>query len=265
MVRSRKELPDVGDLLVATVKEIFEYGAYITLDEYGGMEAYLPWSEVATRWVRSIKDVLKENQKIVVKVIRVNRRNRQVDVSLKRVMESERRRKVLAWKRAERAEKILEIAAAKLGKTLGEAYKEAGWKLEDYYGEIFAGLEQAVMRGTEALTEAGVPEEWAKVLHEVACKHIEIKRVKVAGVLTLRSVARDGVERIRKVLMVMKSQVPEGGLEVKVYTLGAPRYKVEVTATDYKVAEQALSKMVSICRQLSRDLGIEFSFERSKV
>lgn len=265
MVRARKELPDVGELLIATVKEIFEYGAYITLDEYGGMEAYLPWSEVATRWVRSIKDVLKENQKIVVKVIRVNRRSKQVDVSLKRVMESERRRKVLAWKRAQRAEKLLEMAATKLGRTLDDAYEEAGWKLEDYYGEILAGLEQAVMRGVEALLEAGVSEDWARVLYDVARKHIEIKKVKVAGVLTLRSVASDGVERIRKILTSMKSCVQGKDVEVRVYTLGAPRYRVEVIAADYKLAEQAMAAMLSDCRRLSKELGVEFSFERSKA
>ena len=83
----RKPLPDVGEIVIATVKKVFEYGAYVTLDEYGGLEAYLPWSEVSSRWIRDIRDYLREGQKIAVKVIRVIRRKKQVDVSLKRVME----------------------------------------------------------------------------------------------------------------------------------------------------------------------------------
>jgi len=70
----RKRLPRVGELVVATVRQVFDYGAYVTLDEYNDLEAYLPWSEVASRWVRNIRSVLRENQKIVVKVIRVNRK-----------------------------------------------------------------------------------------------------------------------------------------------------------------------------------------------
>jgi len=36
----RRQYPEVGELVVGTVKRIEEHGAYITLDEYGGVEAY---------------------------------------------------------------------------------------------------------------------------------------------------------------------------------------------------------------------------------
>ncbi len=267
MVRmKRKELPDVGELVVGTVKKIYDYGAYLTLDEYGGIEAYLPWSEVASRWVRRIDEVIKEGQKVVVKVIRVHKHRKTVDVSLKRVTEGERRRKMLEWKRAQKAEKILEIAAQKLGKSLEDAYREAGWKIEEYYGELMAGLEQAVIRGPQALLEAGVPEEWAKVLAEEAARHIEIKRVKVSGVFTLRSLAPDGVERIREVLLKARDAAAgaEKDIEVKLYTIGAPRYRIEITAYDYKKAEHALSEALKAAEETAKKLGVEYSFTREK-
>ena len=40
MVRKRKPLPTVGELVVGTVTKVFDYGAYLNLDEYGGKEAY---------------------------------------------------------------------------------------------------------------------------------------------------------------------------------------------------------------------------------
>ncbi len=267
MVRMRrKELPEVGELVVGTVKKIYDYGAYLTLDEYGGIEAYLPWSEVASRWVRRIDEVIKEGQKVVVKVIRVHKHRKTVDVSLKRVTEGERRRKMLEWKRAQKAEKILEIAAQKLGKTLEDAYREAGWKIEEYYGELMAGLEQAVIRGPQALLEAGVPEEWAKVLAEEAARHIEVKKVKVSGVFTLRSLASDGVERIREVLLKAReaAKSAEKDIEVKLYTLGAPRYRIEITAYDYKTAEHALSEALRAAEETAKKLGVEYSFTREK-
>ncbi len=268
MVRMRrKELPDVGELVVGTVKKIYDYGAYLALDEYGGIEAYLPWSEVASRWVRRIDEVIKEGQKVVVKVIRVHKHRKTVDVSLKRVTEGERRRKMLEWKRAQKAEKILEIAAQKLGKSLEEAYREAGWKIEEHYGELMAGLEQAVLRGPQALIEAGVPEEWAKVLAEEAARHIEIKRVKVAGVFTLRSLAPDGVDRIREVLLKAKeaAQSAEEDIEAKLYTIGAPRYRIEITAIDYKKAEHALAEALRAAEEAAKKLGVEYSFTREKL
>ncbi len=265
MVRMRKELPDVGELVVATVKQVFEYGAYLILDEYNSMEAYLPWSEVASKWVRNIRDVIREGQKVVVKVIRVNRRNKQVDVSLKRVFDNERRRKMLEWKRAVRAEKILELAAKKIGKTLDEAYEKAGWKLEDYYGEIYAGLEQAVMRGPEGLKEAGIEEPWLSALYEEATRHIEVKKVKITGTLTLRSLSPDGVNRIRRVLSEPLSKLSlDENTSIRVYTAGAPRYKIEVTSTDYKTAEKVLASYIRSAEKLSKKLSVEFGFERDR-
>ena len=266
MVRRRKRMPSVGDLVVATVREVFEYGAYVTLDEYNDMQAYLPWSEVASRWVRNIRDLVKEGHKVVVKVIRVHSRRGHVDVSLKRVSDNERRNKMIEWKRAQKAEKILELAAQRLGRSLDEAYEQAGWKLENHYGEIMAGLEQAVIRGVEALREAGVPEEWARVLEEEAGKHIEVKRVKIKGILTLHTLKPDGVDRIKEVLKVF-SEAADGAsdLKIRVYTIGAPRYRVEVEANDYKSAERVLEKTLEKALSRARELEVAARFEREKA
>lgn len=263
MVMKRKSLPDVGELVVGTIRKVFEYGAYVTLDEYGGMEAYLPWSEVSSRWIRNIKDYLREGQKVVAKVIRINRKRKQIDISLKRVTEGERRRKMLEWKRAVKADKILELAAEKLGKTKEDAYREAGWKLENYYGEIYAGLEEAVLRGVEALKEAGIPDEWSKILKELADKHITIKKVKIKGVFTIQVLKPNGVEIIKEALMKAYTGIPEN-VSVRIYTIGAPRYVVEVTATDYKIAERVLSQIVKRVTKTIESSGgiIEFNRER---
>jgi len=262
----RKELPDVGELVVATVREVYDYGAYLNLDEYGGLEAYLPWSEVASRWIRSIHDVLKPGQKVVVKVIRVNRKRKQVDVSLKRVYENERRRKMMEWKRQQKAEKILEIAAQKLGKSLEEAYEQVGARLEDAYGELMAAFEEAAVRGEEVLRKAGVPEEWIKPLMEEIRRHVEVKRVKIAGIITARSIAGDGVERVKKTLLTVKETIlgHSKDLAVRLYTVGAPRYRLEVESYDYKTIEAALEKALEAGEKAAKQLGVEFNFTREK-
>ncbi len=254
-------MPDAHELVVATVKEIFDYGAYVELDEYDNLRAYLPWSEVASRWVRDIRDVIRENQKIVVKVIRVDRRKGYVDVSLKRVYDNEKRRKMLEFKRKQKAEKILEIAAKKIGKTLDDAYKEAGWPLEDYYGEIYGAFEQAAMKGESVLKEAGLSDEWVKALMEVIRKQIVIKKVKVEGIITVRSTRPDGVEVVKRILgEALKAG--DSSAKIKVYTVGAPRYKIEVIADDYKTAEKVLAEAIERARKVAEKEKALFQFKR---
>ena len=71
MVIRRSEWPEVGDLVVATVRRIVDYGAYVHLDEYG-KEGLLHISEISSSWVRNIRDHVREGQKVVLKVLRVN-------------------------------------------------------------------------------------------------------------------------------------------------------------------------------------------------
>ncbi|MCX8185736.1 MAG: translation initiation factor IF-2 subunit alpha [Sulfolobales archaeon] len=267
MVRKRSELPEVGDLVVGTIAKTFEYGAYVRLEEYGGHEAYLPWSEVSSKWVRDVKEFVKEGQKVVAKVIRVDRRKKHVDISLKRVSDSEQRRKLLEWKRAQRAEKLLEVVAPKIGKTLDDAYREVGWKLEDVYGEIFAGLELTAYQGEDVLKKAGVPDEWIPPIMEELKKHIEVKKVKIQGLLMLTCTEPDGVARIKEVLqkpLELLSKELDRNTFIKVYTIGAPRYRVEVVTTDYKYAEKLLNQYTSTAQDTAKELNVNYSFERER-
>ncbi len=265
MVRKRYKLPRVGEVIIGTVKKVFDYGAYLEMNEYENREAYLPWSEVSSRWVRDIRDFVKEGQRVVVKVIRVDKKKGHVDVSLKRVNENEQRRKLLEWKRAQRAEKMLEIVAKKLGKTLDEAYEEVGWKLEDRYGEIFAGFEETAYRGEAALREAGVPEEWIEPLMDQIRKHITIKKVKIQGLITASTLQSDGIDRIKRVLSEpLKNLELNSDSKIRVYTVGAPRYRVEVISTDYKKAERILRSYVEGVLKLGKKLDVEVTFTRER-
>ncbi|NAY90027.1 MAG: translation initiation factor IF-2 subunit alpha [Desulfurococcales archaeon] len=263
-VRSRKDFPDANELVVATVKEIFDYGAYVELDEYKNMRAYLPWSEVASKWVKDVKDIIRQGEKIVVKVIRVNRQKGQVDVSLKRVYDAEKKKKMQWFKRNQRAEKVLQIAAQRIGKSLDEAYREAGWPLEDHYGDIYSGLEAAVLEGPDALRSAGIKEEWVVPLYEESVKHIQIKQVKLSGTVNLKSLEPDGVERIRKVLLTIKSSASDQ-VKVNVYSIGAPKYKVEIITSDYKVGERALEKAIQEAGREAQRKKVEMTFVRDRT
>jgi len=262
---ARKELPSIGEYVIATVREIYDYGAYVTLDEYGDLKAFLPWSEIATRWVKNIRDVIKEGEKIVARVIRVDRAKKEVDVSLKRVADTDRRKKMMWWKRYVKAAKLVELVAEKLGKTPEEAYRQVLWKLEDTYGDPLYALEEAVSRGPEILVKAGVPDEWIEPLLSEAKRHIKIKEVSVRARLTIQSLSPDGVERVRKVLESIATVLNDKNAKFKLYTAGAPRYILEVYSQDYKTAETLLNDAVAKAEEAARGLEVVFKAEREKA
>ncbi|MEL9970889.1 translation initiation factor IF-2 subunit alpha [Metallosphaera sp.] len=249
MIYNRYPLPREGEILIATVRKVFDYGSYVTLDEYGGLQAYLPWSEISTRWVKNIRDVVKEDRKVIVKVIRVDRRKGTVDVSLKKVNDDDRKKKNAQWKRVQKLDKILEIASQKLKRQEKEAWEQVAWKLEEKYGDAFEALQKASKEGENVLLEAGVPEIWIKPVLEEASKHGEEKKVKESKVVLLRTTDPNGIEKIKKVFDLDEE-------ETKIFTIGAPRYRVEVSGTDVKAVAQKLEEVVQKILERAKNEGI---------
>ncbi|WP_414470098.1 translation initiation factor IF-2 subunit alpha [Methanobacterium sp. ACI-7] len=256
MVRMKKEWPDEGDLVVGTVHKVLGYGAFASLEEYEGKEAFIHISEVSSGWVKNIRDYVRENQKIVARVLRVNPKKGHVDVSLKRIREDQRTRKIQQWKIEQKAEKLLEISAKTIGKDLDTAYEEIGYKIIEEFGDLYEAFETAAEEGEEALTSRGIDGEWSATLTEVAKKNISPPEVNITGYIDLHSYAPNGVEVIRDALGSVE------GEEIIVQCVGAPRYRIIVTSSDYLTAENMLKKAAQTCIEAVIAEGGEGEFQR---
>ncbi len=254
------EWPEVGELVISTVNKITDYGAYVTLDEYG-KEGFLHISEISSGWIRNIRNHIREGQKVVLKVLRVDPERNQIDLSLRRVTQRERREKILLWKRARKTESLLRSASQKLGLTLEELYEKIADPIERSFSDIYEGLEAAAREGVEALLRVGVPKEIAEVLTEIAKERIRVSAVKVRGVLNLTCTKPDGVLRIKEALLKAKKSGFKRGSNIRIYVIAPPKYQVEVAAKDYKEANAILKKVVNTAISTITRLGGQGSFK----
>lgn len=243
MSMGKAEWPEVGELVVATVQRVTGYGAYVSLEEYQ-KEGLLHISEISSRWVRNIRNHVRERQKVVLQVNRIDKTRGQIDLSLRRVSGDERRKKLENWKKDRRAETLLKSVSETLKISESELFEKAGIKLMEAYGSLYEGLEEAAKRGSEALTLVGVPTDISETLAKISKEKIVVKRVTINGVFEITSMDPRGVEEIKMMLLETKKVAEANEAEAVVYTLGAPKYKLEVTAEGYKKAEAALDQIV---------------------
>jgi translation initiation factor 2 subunit 1 len=259
----KSEWPEVGDLVIVTVNRITDYGAYVTLDEYG-KEGLLHVSEVASSWVRNIRDFVREGQKTVLKVLRVDTEKGHVDLSLRRVTKRERIEKIMAFKRARKAETLMRSAGEKLGLSMEEVYAKGGVLIEKEFGDIYEGLERSAREGPKVLMKAGVPEEIAAGLEEIAREKIRLPLVKLKGVLELSCRKPDGVRLVREALLsAKKAEEAKEGL-VRVYVVAPPKYAIEAAAEDYKKADKVLQRASEEVLKTITKAGGEGVFKREK-
>ncbi len=259
LIVKRDGYPSKGEIVIGTVKRVLDFGAFVSLDEYEGREGMVHISEVASGWIKDIREHVKKGQKVICKVLDINPKRGHIDLSIKDVNERQRREKLQQWKNEMRAFKWLEIIGEKLNVSMNELEK-IGKKLLKEYDSVYSAFEDAAYEGYEVLVPL-VGEEFAKEMAELARENIKPKRVKVRGYFELKSMASDGIERIKKALAEAK-KVAKDGVEMKIEYLGAPRYRIVVEAEDYKIAESVLKKATERVLKTIKKLGGEGNFVR---
>ena len=262
MAAKKPEWPEVGDLVVATIQTVTDYGAYVKLDEYD-QKGLLHVSEISSSWIRNIRDFVREGQKVVLKVLRVDTEKGHIDVSLRRVTKREKIEKIMSWKKERKAETLIRSVAEKTGLKLEEIYEKAGVPIEKEYG-LYEGFEKALQEGAEALTKIGVPQEIANVFVDVAKERIRVPMVKVKGVLELRCFKPNGVKTIKESFSNAKKAEKARDVKLRFYVIAAPKYSNEVMAENYKRAEDAMQKIAENIVSNVVKAGGEGSFRREK-
>jgi translation initiation factor 2 subunit 1 len=243
------------------VGTVTDYGAYANLDEYG-KRGLLHISEISSRRMRNIRDFVRENQKLVLKVLRVDPEKGHVDLSLRRVTKREHIEKIKFWKKERKADALLRGVAEKLGLSVEEVYQSAGVLLDEKFG-LYEGFERLVKDGPEVLTKLGVAENVADVFAQVAQERIKVKFYEVRGTIEVKCNTPNGVKCIQDAFNAAKAQKPRDS-RIHFAVIAAPKYSVEVEADSWKRAENVLEQAGQTVVCTVTQAGGEGKFRREK-
>ena len=129
------------------------------------------------------------------------------------------------------------------------------------YDSLYLAMEEAAISGADALKEAELTEEDVKILENISKDNVKIPSVDISGYVDITSPAPDGVEVIRKALKQAKRS-KDKDTTLAISYIGAPRYRIHVTAPDYKHAESVLKKSAQAVVKYIEQHGGEGAFLR---
>ena len=258
MLFKKQGFPDEGDLILCTVTSVQFHSVFVDIEEYGkgGM---IHISEVSPGRIRNIRDFVKEGKKIVCKVLRINQEKGYIDLSLRRVNESEKKRKIEDIKKEQNAEKIIEIAAGKIGIKTEQLYMEISEKIMKNYSSLHAFFEEAI-KDDKLLESVVSDKKYLKIIDETVKQRIKPTEVEIKGKLKITTFAPDGIGIIKESL---KKAEDAGKGKITINYLGSGLYRFMIRAPDYKEAEKLMKNATesAIAFVAKHDGTAEFSRE----
>ena len=255
------EWPEEGELVVCTVSSVRENGAYLKIDGYSDKEGFVFIGEVANGWVRNIRSHVRENQRVVAKVIGVSVERESITLSIKSVSEERKRDTLQEWKNEQRATQIMRVAAERVswedGKT--EAISD---EIREVFGSLYAALEECAI-SEKALSDAGFSGKWIDVVTELAVENIVPPFVEIRGIFDIRVWGPEGVGAIIDALTAAE-KCSEGleDVELTCHYDGAPEYRVDIRAPDYPSAESVWENAMQAAEESIASVEGSIAIER---
>lgn len=255
-----QEMPEQGEIVLTTVTKVMDHGAYVTLDEYDNIQGFLHISEIAPGWIRSVSRFVRDGEKKVLLVKKINSKRGDIDLSLKQISKDQKKQKLKEVKKFEKGKTLLQNLKEKA--KLSDKEIE---KLEDNiylkFDSVYDAFIEIGRNGIESVKELKLAKKTATAIEEI-CSKIKLPSVEIRGIMEITSNKTDGVEIIKKILL---DELKKDST-IDITYLGAPKYRLSITSDNFKSAEKSLKPIVAeIQTNIEKKKGLfKFTREDSK-
>ena len=255
-----QEMPEQGEIVLATVTKVMDHGAYVTLDEYDNLQGFLHVSEIAPGWIRSVNRFVKNGEKKVLLVKKVNPQRGDIDLSLKQVSKDQKKQKLKEVKKFEKGKTLLQNVQEK-AKLSDKDIEKLEDSIYSKYDSVYDAFIEIGRNGIDSVKELKIPKKTATVIEEI-CSKIKLPSVEIRGIMEITNSKSDGIEIIKKVLV---DELKKDST-IDITYLGAPKYRLSITSEDFKSAEKSLKPIIAdIQSNIEKKKGtFKFTREESK-
>jgi len=240
--------PEQNELVVCKITNINPNSAFAKLIEYEDLTGMIHVSEVANRWVRNIREFLKENQYVVCKIMRID--GNHISLSAKRVSPDQAIRRMNEYKREVKAEKLLEMFSKNSNINFDTIEEEVIFPLQESFGSLSKAFDIAFKNEELFRKRSDLSKKWADAIIDLIKKNYSEKIYTLKSELKLVSYSPDGVDVIKKALVKAK----KNGFDVKY--ISAPKYIISKSGKNFKdIHSVLLSESERIVKDIQKGGG----------
>ena len=253
-----QEMPEQGEIVLATVTKVMDHGAYVTLDEYDDIQGFLHISEIAPGWIRSINRFVKDGEKKVLLVKKVNLKRGDIDLSLKQISKDQKKQKLKEVKKFEKGKTLLQNVKEK-AKLTDEEIEKLEDSIYSKFDSVYDAFIEIGRNGIDSIKELKLGKKTAAVIEGI-CSKIKLPSVEIRGIMEIANNKSDGVEIIKKILI----DVVKKDSTVNITYLGAPKYRLSIISDNFKSAEKLLKPIIAEIQTNIEKKNGSFKFTREE-
>ncbi|MFT4325956.1 MAG: S1 RNA-binding domain-containing protein [Candidatus Woesearchaeota archaeon] len=243
MYYRKKGFPQESELILCKVTKVQYHSVFVRLEEYdGNLSGMLHISEVSPGRIRNIRDYVKEGKVIVCKILSTDEKKGHIDVSLRRVNESQRKEKVESMKQEAKSEKILDFVADALKIDKKKFYTDVFAKVTNHYPFLHEAF-IAYVAGEFDIKTLGLDKKVTDLLDDTIRQRIKPPKVEIKAKIKIECYDPSGVEKVKNMLVEIQGYDVEHS---SVYYLGAGTYMFHIEGEEYKPLEDVYDKVEAL-------------------
>jgi translation initiation factor 2 subunit 1 len=254
MHQQKSGFPNEGEIVACTVKKILKTTVFVKLDEYE-QEGIIHISEISPGRIRTINEFVKENKKIICKVLRKNERYGNLDLSLRRVTTGQKLNKLREDKLKDKCIKIIESISKQLKLDIEKTYSIINEKIKGKYESISEAFQTVAEELDKSpLKDIGIDKKLAEALEEtikIRLKPKEIKELK-------------NLEVIKKSLEMASKFAKEKDYNLTLTYVSAPNYQLSVTSPNPKEIESQSEEIIEVIKKELKKGGGDLKVQKIK-
>ncbi len=233
-----------GDTVLCTVDRIEGTTVFVHIESNGekSKEGSIVVSEISPGRIRNLRDYVVPKKKIVCKILRISRGN--VELSLRRVTNKEKKEVMNMYKQEKRYENILKtILKDKTDSTI-KKIKETS-SIYDFIKDIKDGVSSP--RKLENIVGKNESEKILEIISKEKQKKSIVKKE-----ISLKTTKSNG-------LSLIKESLSGASKKADIIYIAAGKYSLKVESSDLKKADHELQELIKDIEKKAKKLGIEFN------
>ena len=228
-----KKFPEVDDLVMCKIIEIFNDGAYVILEEYNNIKGLLLCTEISRKRVNYVTRLIKEGKEEVLRVKTIDKEKGFIDLSKKSVKAEEVEQFKEKYAKSKAVHVIMKILSKKCNIPIDKLYKEITWPLYKKYEHAYDAFKLALNKFEEVFKDIKMTEPVKKELMEILRQRMKPKPVNIKSDFIVRCDEFEGIDAIKFALMEGEKKSTKN-IPIKFKIISSPLYECSIETINKK-------------------------------